>query len=98
MMMSGVSKRMNEIHYLPKIVDDLSHISSPIKKDIRKAIEEKLTTAPAFFGKPLQFSLRGLRSMRIGDYRVIFQLSGKVVYVVLIAHRSVAYKTVEKRM
>ena len=89
---------MFDILYHSKVIDDLSHISAPIKKDIRAAIEEKLTTAPEFFGKPLQFSLKGLRSMRVEDYRVIFQLSGKVVYIVLIAHRSVVYKTAEKRM
>ena len=88
---------MFDIQYHPKVRDDLSHISVPIKKDIRRAIEEKLTTAPEFFGKPLQFSLKGLRSMRVENYRIIFQLSGTVVYVVLIAHRSVVYKTIEKR-
>ncbi len=86
------------IEYHSKVVDDLSRISTPIKKDIRKAIEEKLTTAPEFFGKPLQFSLKGLRSMRVGDYRVIFQLSKDTVRVILIAHRSLVYKDTKKRM
>lgn len=89
---------MFEIQYHPKIVDDLVHVSTPIKKDIRKAIEEKLTTSPEFFGKPLHFSFKGLRSMRVGDYRVVFQLSKDIVYVVLIAHRSIVYKNVEKRI
>jgi mRNA-degrading endonuclease RelE of RelBE toxin-antitoxin system len=88
---------MIEIQYHPKIVDDLSRISASIKKDIRSAIEEKLTTAPEFFGKPLQFSLKGLRSMRVGDYRVIFLLSRNTVRVILIAHRSTVYNDVAKR-
>ena len=65
---------MFEITYHTKIIDDLAGISSSHKNNIRKAIEEKLETQPEFFGKPLQFSLFGLRSMRVGDYRVIFQL------------------------
>lgn len=89
---------MFNIEYHSKIFDDLKQISAPIKKDIQKAIEEKLTTAPEFFGKPLQFSLKGLRSMRVGDYRVIFGLSKDVVRIVLISHRSVAYKDIEKRI
>ena len=89
---------MFEIKYHDKIPDDLKRISTPIKKDIQKAIEEKLTAAPDFFGKPLQFSLKGLRSMRVGDYRVIFVLAGNVVYVALIEHRSVAYKVITKRL
>ena len=89
---------MIEIQYHPKILDDISRISAPIIKDIRKAIDEKLTTAPEFFGKPLQFSLKGLRTMRVGDYRVIFQLSENVVRIILIEHRSVVYKNIEKRI
>jgi mRNA interferase RelE/StbE len=89
---------MLELQYHPKVIDDLASISAPIKKDIRKAIEEKLTTSPEFFGKPLQFSLKGLRSMRVGDYRVIFQISDIVVQIILIEHRSVVYKKVNKRI
>ncbi len=89
---------MFDIKYHHKIPDDLKRISAPIKKEIRKAIEEKLTTTPEFFGKPLQFSLKGLRSMRVGDYRVIFVLADNVVSIVLIEHRSIAYKEITKRL
>lgn len=89
---------MFEITYHHKIPEDISDISSLHKSTIKKAIEEKLTIQPEFFGKPLQFSLVGLRSMRVGDYRVIFQLKKKEVFVVLIAHRSVVYKSMGKRI
>lgn len=89
---------MFEITYHKKIIEDLSDISSANKKVIKKAIEEKLETEPEFFGKPLQFSLSGLRSLRVGDYRIIFQLKKKEVFIVLIAHRSVVYKMVNKRI
>ena len=90
--------RMFEITYHHKVQEDIRGISSLHKKSIKKAIEEKLTTEPDFFGKPLQFSLSGLRSLRVGDYRVIFQIKKKEVFVVLIAHRSVVYKYVDKRL
>ncbi len=86
------------ITYHHKVGDDIRQISAPHKDIIRKAIEEKLTESPEFFGKPLQFSLKGLRSMRVGDYRVVFELSKQEVFVVLIAHRSVVYKQVSKRV
>jgi mRNA interferase RelE/StbE len=89
---------MFDITYHDNIPDDLKQISAPIKKDLQKAIEEKLTTAPEFFGKPLQFSLKGLRSMRVGDYRVIFVIERNTVHIVLIKHRSVAYQSVTKRL
>lgn len=89
---------MFEITYHKKILEDIAGISSVHKKAIQKAIEEKLMTEPEFFGKPLQFSLVGLRSLRVGDYRVIFQLKKKEVYIVLIAHRSVVYKNARGRV
>lgn len=89
---------MFEITYHKKVADDVSALSSSNKIAIKKAIKEKLTTEPDFFGKPLQFSLSGLRSLRVGDYRVIFQLKKKEVFVVLIGHRSVVYALINKRV
>lgn len=58
---------------------------------IRKAIEEKLTAHPEVFGKPLRFSFKGHRSLRVGDYRVIFRIDKATVKIFLIAHRSAVY-------
>lgn len=89
---------MFKITYHSKIVDDLSHISSPLKKGIRKAIEEKLTSSPEFFGKPLRASLKGYRTMRVGDHRIVFALRQKEVHVIITAHKSTIYKNTEKRI
>jgi mRNA interferase RelE/StbE len=44
-------------------------------------------------GHELRGRLRGLRSLRVGSYRVIYQLAGRnVVRVVAIRHRAVAYR------
>jgi mRNA interferase RelE/StbE len=46
-------------------------------------------------GHELRGRLRGLRSLRVGSYRVIYQLkgSGETVRVAAIRHRSIAYRT-----
>ncbi len=46
-------------------------------------------------GHELRGRLRGLRSLRVGSYRVIYQLSadGATVRVAAIRHRSVAYES-----
>jgi mRNA interferase RelE/StbE len=46
-------------------------------------------------GHALRGRLRGLRSLRVGAYRIIYQLSqnDQTVRVVAIRHRSVAYRT-----
>ena len=45
-------------------------------------------------GRPLKGDLRGLRRVRVGDYRVVYEvLDGElVVLVVLVAHRREAYR------
>jgi mRNA-degrading endonuclease RelE of RelBE toxin-antitoxin system len=44
-------------------------------------------------GYPLRGRLRGLHSLRVGSYRIIYQLSDndKTVRVATVRHRSVAY-------
>lgn len=71
---------------------ELVHFPKKDLRRIKKAIEEKLTTRPEIFGKPLRFSFKGHRSMRVGEYRVIFRIDKKTVKIVLIAHRSVVYE------
>lgn len=89
---------MYQISYHHKIPDDLAKIALTDKKSIRNAIETKLQMDPKFFGKPLQFSLKNLRSLRVGNYRVVFQLTETEIFVVLIEHRSKVYESAKKRL
>lgn len=61
------------------------------KERIRKAIEGKLAIDPLTFGKPLRQSLYGCRSLRIGDYRVLYRVHGSTVDILLFGHRSNVY-------
>ena len=45
------------------------------------------------FGKPLRYSLKGARSLRAGDYRVVFAIErDDVVLIVKIGHRRDVYE------
>lgn len=85
---------MYKIEYVESVKDDLSSISKSNKEQIRKAIEKKLATNPIEFGKPLQYSLKGLRRLRVGDYRVIFRIEeeNKTVLIVKVGHRGEVYE------
>lgn len=89
---------MYEVQYDARVVDDLVPLSKATQNQIGKAIEEKLTTSPEIFGKPLRHSLLGFRSLRVGDYRVVYIIKKFVVKVFFIGHRSIVYKIIEKRM
>jgi len=67
------------------------------KRKISNAIEEKLTTHPEIFGKPLRRSLSGYRKLRVGDYRVVFCIEKNMIKIFAIKHRKEVYKIVENR-
>jgi mRNA interferase RelE/StbE len=83
----------------PKVVkDDLPRIDNAWRIAIREAVREKLQTEPEFYGKPLRQHLKGCRKLRVGDYRIVFQIQGKKVLILAIQHRSVVYGSeVQKR-
>lgn len=84
-------------HYLVA-EEDIPKLPNFWKEKIKRAIEERLTTAPELFGKPLRRSLKGYRKLRVGDYRVIFRIQKTVVKIFVIKHRSVVYATLSKRL
>ncbi len=72
---------------------DIIRLDSATKQRIRAAIERKISVDPLLFGKPLRFSLKNLRSLRIGDYRIIYHVNhqNNVISVVKIGHRREVY-------
>jgi mRNA interferase RelE/StbE len=84
---------MFRIVYLQDVVrKDIPALDQPEKEIIKRSIEEKLTRNPVEFGKPLRYSLKGCRGLRVGDYRVIFTIEGDRVTIVKIGHRREVYE------
>jgi len=76
---------------------DLPKIDAKAKAMIRRAIEERLVTHPEIYGKPLQRTLKGYWKLRVGDYRVVFKISGDEIHILGIIHRKEVYEQIEKR-
>ncbi len=68
-------------------------LSSSAKILIKRAIEERLMIDPISFGKPLRYSLKGHRRLRISDYRVVYRIEAETntVIIVAIKHRKDFY-------
>ena len=82
-----------EVVYHPDVSQkDLPRISEDIKQKIGKSIETKLTQAPEEFGEPLRRTLKGYWKLRVGDYRVVYKVSGKTVIILRIGHRREVYE------
>lgn len=84
------------LRYHEDVARDVEGLDPNLKIRIHKVIETKLLTRPEVFGKPLRKSLMGLRTLRVGDYRVIFLLKGQTITIAAIKHRSNAYKRLKK--
>ena len=84
---------MYRIEYFENVVEsDIPSLSKSEKLKIKRAIEEKLVNDPVRFGKPLQYSLKGCRRLRVGNYRVIYVIEKDTVLIVKIGHRKEVYK------
>lgn len=68
--------------------------------DVKKVIEDKLSQDPCRFGKPLRNTLKNTRSLRVGKYRIVYEIKNNelIVLVLKIGNRGKVYKEVEKRM
>jgi mRNA interferase RelE/StbE len=83
------------IEYLPDVVaDDIPALPKTMRLMIKRAIEERLMVDPIGFGKPLRYSLKGHRRLRINDYRVIYRIHplSHTVIIVAIKHRKEIYE------
>ena len=84
--------------YHPDVKDhDLPLINKRMKTRIRKAIEIRLATEPQSYGEPLRKTLKGYWKLRVGDYRVVYKISGREVRVLAIMHRKKVYEKVVSR-
>lgn len=82
-----------KIEYLDSVVKkDIAALPKTAKELIKEAIETRLTLDPIGFGKPLRYSLKGHRRLRVSDYRVVYRIENDTVIVVAIKHRKDVYE------
>ena len=87
------------IEYHPAVMaHDVPHLGRVERQEIIDAIHKKLVVAPEVFGKPLRQTLRGYRTFRVKDFRVIFRIQGKILKVLRVGHRSTVYPEAIRRL
>ena len=76
-----------------KVIKDLKKIDKTWQKKIIQTIETTLTTEP-YSGKKLVGNLSDYFRVRVGDYRVIYEIFDEIVTVeiIKIKHRKNIYK------
>lgn len=77
--------------YTKKAIKDIKKLDSVTKKRLRQALE-KFSQNPIGYSKKLISSELGEYRFRVGNYRIIFDLSGKKIIILRIGHRREIYK------
>ena len=87
-----------EISYSPSAAKAIRRLDPQIRRRVRRAIET-LVEDP-LRGKPLQLALKGLRSWRTGDFRIIYRVIEQrlEILVVAIGHRRDVYDRLRDRL
>ena len=81
------------------ISDDIPKLPKNIKSRIQKIIEQKISTIPELFGKPLRSPLHHYKKIRVSNYRIIFKIKkGNKCVILGIRHRKDIYDEIEKRL
>jgi mRNA interferase RelE/StbE len=86
------------IIFHPAVKDDAAAIAKTIRERMRNAIDTRLTTEPALYGKPLRGTLTGYWKLRVGDWRVVYTIRGNEVIVFAIKHRSRVHDEISDRL
>jgi mRNA interferase RelE/StbE len=76
------------LRYHPTVrADDRPKIPAETRGRIGRQTEARLGTSPERFGVPLSGSLRGYWKLRVGDYRIVFKVTGGEVWILAVLHR-----------
>lgn len=87
-----------------EVADDMASFPKNDQSMIYQRIVDRLSTAPVESGKRLKGDLHPLFRLRVGNYRVVYQVSPeeRSVRVLYVAHRKEVYQgalgTVTKRL
>ena len=86
------------LRYHPAVLSkDIPALDTVSAQRVKKAIERKLSVNPLFYGEPLHGVLLRIFKLRVGDWRVAYEIFPPYVDILLIAHRKDIYAQLRRR-
>lgn len=79
-----------KLYYKSEVIKQLKKLSPSERKKVIRKLE--LLSEDPLSGKSLRGELKGLYSLRVWPYRVIYEIKGKEVIIYSVSHRQSAYK------
>lgn len=88
-----------DLIYHPRVKEeDLPPIPLNVQRRISHALESRVASAPEHHGEPLKGTLKGYWKLRLGDYRIVYRISGSEVWTFGIIHRKQVYEDIRRRL
>ncbi len=94
--MNRTGKYDVELHH--KVQADLAEMPRNVADKLLRTIEKRLWEHPEAYGFRLRRSLRGYWKLRVGDYRVVFEITGCKVRVYGVMHRREVCRHIARRL
>ncbi len=87
-----------ELSYTTAAARSIRKLDPATRRQVKAAVE-RLAEAPDR-GKPLQLTLKGLRSWRTGDWRIVYRTTRErlEILVVAVGHRREVYDALRERL
>ena len=86
------------LYHTTVVKRDIKLLDKKTAEKIKTAIENKLATNPILYGVPLRGVLKRYFKLRVGDWRVIYSLSGNDVLILIIGNRKDVYSIAKNRL
>lgn len=77
--------------YTERAAKDIQRLNLPIRERVRKALL-RYENDPLRYAEGLRQSTLGSYRFRIGDYRVVFDLEGEEIVILMVGHRREIYR------
>lgn len=87
---SWVLKTKFEVEFTPRFLKRIKVLD----REVQVLILRKVTVLKAnpYAGKPLRGEWKGVYSLRVGNYRVLYKIKGNTIFLLVAGHRKRVYK------
>jgi mRNA interferase RelE/StbE len=87
---SWALKAKFEVRFTPRFLKKIKALDREIQVRILREVNV-LKTNP-YAGKPLRGEWKGVYALRVGNYRVLYQIKGSAVFLLVVGHRKRIYE------
>ena len=84
---------MVKIEWTERAIKDLERLDKPIARRILRRLAWFSKNFQSIVPEPLTGELKGTFKLRIGNWRAVYTVEGKIIVIQFIGHRSEIYKS-----